>query len=799
MADISSATHKAGASPAPEPHTSATDSITRAGELASTVNNANEPQEPAETATPPLAHEVPGTVDSAPATGTDARPPDGQEIEPASTTSKAGEEPNVGSGTEAPDHSSEEGDNDIDQDEIKENLLDLASQGSADDIRKCLQNGADILATNEGGETALHIAARSDNAKNLQVLLEDYVRKGLDINIKDDDGWTLLYGAAPYDSRDLVRMILEVKGVDLRAQIPSGETPLYRACYYGNYVVVELMLAKAKEFGYNIIDITNNDGWTPLHTACAEGELQTVRVLMENHAIADKKDKIGQTPLHVASAADRDETVTFLLSKPEGRTLIDLTDANKQTALHLAAERDNSDTVKALADGRAKLDLTDSDGYTALHLCARQGYAGVVKILIQAAANVNARTKRDETALQLAGRGQEGGHHEAIKLLSGALSPRDRKNAVLSFCGLEELEALDRLLEYLDWERLESEEDNIKIRAHLIWNAAHPFSHDVVRQALLEKATPTLNAQRLQPGMPLIGCKLADVGALQWAAYLGDYLVVWWLLYSVHGGKELEDDRKQALKIASWCKNQLLKQDDDKKDEKKVAFEFGGARRMSKEKPAFDPRTNRNLQLLLPDDANDDGQPLQRSDTSASLETGKIGRQDPAKVKKMEDYGRVMDTLRDNQDPPLLPGWSDTDNLFLKPPMDEILKRRPLTEQFEATIVDFYGKKDSRLNFLRRTRSVWEVVYAEEPKANSTSKKKDNAPLAERLEQEPQNYGPFKIMIDARSKIRESGSSPWGVKQTAYTENDLQFRWIHLPANNVSTQAMLELPQANQV
>ena len=776
MADTSSTTHEAGASSAPESHTSVTDSTTRAGEPASTADNANETQEPAETTAPLLAHEVPSTVDSAQAKGTDARPAEHQGIEPALTTSEAGEKPNGDSGTKPPVRSSEEEEqNDSDQDENKEDLLDLASRaGSADDIRKCLQAGADILATNGGGETALHIAARSDHAENLKVLLEVYVRIGLDINIKDDDGWTPLYGAAPYDSNNLIRAILEVKGVDLREQIPSGETPLYRACYYGNIVGVELMLAKAKELGYNIIDITNNDGWTPLHTACAEGELETVRVLLDNHAKVDGKDKIGQTALHVASAADRGETVAFLLSKPEGHTLIDLTDANKQTALHLATERDNLDAVKVLVKEHALLDIADLDGHTPLHLCAREGYDDVVKGLLEAkpSASVNARTKMDETALQLAGRGQEDGHFKAIKLLSGALPPQSRKKALLNFCGLEEYDALTRLLLHLNWEGLEPEEENIKTRANMIWNAAHPDFHDILRQALIVKAKAALQADLSQPDMPLTSFNIEELGALQWAAYLGDYLIVWWLLCTFRRGKELEDDRAQAFNIASWCKKQLVKQDHEKNDERNVPGDSRTMRRMSKENPGLDPRKAKSLSVHLPAHSDDgflaplgQGQlGLQQFDTSAS------------------GYDDIIDLLRDNVDPPLLPGWSETDNLFPKPTVDEISKLRPLTEQFDANIVDFYRKKDSRLNFLRRTRSVWEVVYAEGPKVNSTKKSGPNATPAS---QDSPNYGPSKIMNYARSKIREIGSSPGSVKQTAYTENDLQFRWIHLPANNV--------------
>ena len=212
---------------------------------------------------------------------------------------------------------------------------------------------ADIADTIEGAENALYIAARSGYVDNVWALLEEYEREDVDINIKEADGWTALYNAAPCGCRELITMILEVKGIDLRKQTKSGETSLYRACRYGNVIAVSLLLAQAENFGYNFIDIANNDGWTPLHTACAQGENETVRVLLENAAEADRKDKIEQTPLHVTNGEDRGKTVAFLLLIPKGGTVIDVTDTDKHTALHVGAERDNSDTVKVLINGRA--------------------------------------------------------------------------------------------------------------------------------------------------------------------------------------------------------------------------------------------------------------------------------------------------------------------------------------------------------------------------------------------------------------------------------------------------------------
>jgi hypothetical protein len=97
------------------------------------------------------------------------------------------------------------------------------------------------------------------------------------------------------------------------------------------------------------------------------------------------------------------------------------------------------------------------------------------------------------------------------------------------------------------------------------------------------------------------------------------------------------------------------------------------------------------------------------------------------------------------------------------------------------------------LDFLRRTRSVWDIVYGEpkrpdpaEKEAKSADRKETTVASTDKLLEEAHIYGPRKIMEAARNKLGKTGSNSMFAKQKVYTEKDLQFRWIHLPANNVS-------------
>jgi len=95
-------------------------------------------------------------------------------------------------------------------------------------------------------------------------------------------------------------------------------------------------------------------GCTPLHLACQQGKVATVRLLLECGASVLRTHSGGVTPLHDAARGGHVH-VTALLLSVGGASIIDVEDAEGATALHLAAASGELGTVRLLIENGADI------------------------------------------------------------------------------------------------------------------------------------------------------------------------------------------------------------------------------------------------------------------------------------------------------------------------------------------------------------------------------------------------------------------------------------------------------------
>ncbi|KAJ7861556.1 ankyrin repeat-containing domain protein [Mycena olivaceomarginata] len=93
-------------------------------------------------------------------------------------------------------------------------------------------------------------------------------------------------------------------------------------------------------------------------------------MLIERNASVDLADEDGWTALHLASRNGQLEVARLLI---ERNASIDLATKDGATALHLALRNGHLEVARLLIECNASIDLGDEDGWTALHLALRNG------------------------------------------------------------------------------------------------------------------------------------------------------------------------------------------------------------------------------------------------------------------------------------------------------------------------------------------------------------------------------------------------------------------------------------------
>ena len=97
---------------------------------------------------------------------------------------------------------------------------------------------------------------------------------------KDVQERTPLHLAATYDHLDIAEVLLD-EGADPRSVSNDGTTPLHEACLEGNTAIVSVLLEKSedkfgREYARKLLAAVNEDGDTPLHLGKTQSMIRLV-------------------------------------------------------------------------------------------------------------------------------------------------------------------------------------------------------------------------------------------------------------------------------------------------------------------------------------------------------------------------------------------------------------------------------------------------------------------------------------------------------------------------------------------
>jgi ankyrin repeat protein len=140
--------------------------------------------------------------------------------------------------------------------------------------------------------------------------VEALLDKGADINVRDQDGSTLLYDAISGGKTASIRLLLK-RGVDVNAHINveyvDGFTALMFAIENHDQNLIKELLASGAD-----INVANTDGDTALVSAIEGGDAQCVKFLLEKGAKVNLKGWAGFTPLSRAKNNHNPEMIRLL-------------------------------------------------------------------------------------------------------------------------------------------------------------------------------------------------------------------------------------------------------------------------------------------------------------------------------------------------------------------------------------------------------------------------------------------------------------------------------------------------------
>lgn len=81
------------------------------------------------------------------------------------------------------------------------------------------------------------------------------------------------------------------------------------------WVSMTVVIDQWEEMNKKIINSKDQNGFSALHKACGQGDLEMVKYLLENDAEMNTTDEnFGQTPLHMAAVQKHSEVVSYLMN-----------------------------------------------------------------------------------------------------------------------------------------------------------------------------------------------------------------------------------------------------------------------------------------------------------------------------------------------------------------------------------------------------------------------------------------------------------------------------------------------------
>ncbi len=192
-------------------------------------------------------------------------------------------------------------------------LIEAVKDFDKPQVEELIKRGVNPSVRDRNGKTALHYSVVLGNEDIIKILLSS---KLANINVKDVNGETMLSYSfriiAPY----IANMLIDY-GADLNVLTYENETYLHSAAATEFIDLAKRLLSykKTQWSKLNYINFPTKGGFTALHYAAANNEIEMVVFLVESGANINVRALSGDKPSNVAQKAGHLKVAQYLKAR----------------------------------------------------------------------------------------------------------------------------------------------------------------------------------------------------------------------------------------------------------------------------------------------------------------------------------------------------------------------------------------------------------------------------------------------------------------------------------------------------
>jgi len=301
-------------------------------------------------------------------------------------------------------------------------IRDVVKLGDVSMLETLLQRTKiDLTAVDKEGFNLLYYATIGNNIDTFDYL---YEKKPQLLNFKSHSGKNLLHISAIYSCSEIMERILCAGVLDINQKDNEGYTPLHDAVLLSEHNLTKMLIQNGAD-----PTIRTEEGMNALEL-CIEydnnlknSEVKIKTTIRRNiKTLLDSGMSLNDTSLdgksYLRKAIEKNNLYLLKLAIAE-KTDFTLVDKEKNQLIHYAAEEINMNVIKMLACNGVDINAKNSESKNPLMILAQKGFLSedLLRFAIDKGLDVNSQDKQGNTILHYAVAKLQLGNNHLIKVL----------------------------------------------------------------------------------------------------------------------------------------------------------------------------------------------------------------------------------------------------------------------------------------------------------------------------------------------------------------------------------------------